>query len=275
MEDASTERQAIELLQELGLKEYEAKSFVALSRRPQGTARDISETSEVPRTRVYDATRVLEAKGLVETQDSNPQQYRAVSVEEAVETLRAEYEGRTESLREALESLTPVDVEEPEITHEIWGLTGSAGISSRAQQLIDDADEEIFLVVGHGDVATEQLLSRLRTAHDRGVDVAVGTVSEGIRESIREALPDIEVFVSGLTWLSASDLPGDETEISRLLLVDRQAILVSSYTESAGATRQHEQAVYGRGFHNGIVAIVRRLVATGRAFSEDALETGS
>lgn len=273
MEDTSNERRAIELLQQLGLKEYEAKSFVALSQRQQGTARDVSETSEVPRTRVYDATRVLESKGLVETQDSNPQQFRAVSIDEAVSTLRAEYEGRTESLREALESLEPVDAEDPELTHEIWGLSGSAGITSRTQQLIDDAGEEIYLVLGHGDVATDRLLSRLRAAHERGVDVAIGTVSEEIHASVQEALPDVEVFVSGLAWLSRSELPDDETEISRLLLVDREAILVSSYTESAGEKRQDEQAVYGRGFHNGIVAIVRRLVATGMGRGEGALET--
>ncbi|RLM77810.1 TrmB family transcriptional regulator, partial [Halobellus sp. Atlit-38R] len=51
MEDVSNQDQAIELLQQLGLKEYEAKSFVALARRQRGTAKDISETSEVPRTR--------------------------------------------------------------------------------------------------------------------------------------------------------------------------------------------------------------------------------
>jgi len=91
MEDVSNQDQAIELLQQLGLKEYEAKSFVALARRQRGTAKDISETSEVPRTRVYDAIRVLESKGLVETQHSNPQIFRAVSIDEAVNTLQSEY----------------------------------------------------------------------------------------------------------------------------------------------------------------------------------------
>nr|WP_217693461.1 helix-turn-helix domain-containing protein [Natrinema saccharevitans] len=48
MDDVSNQDQAIELLQQLGLKEYEARSFVALARRQRGTAKDISETSEVP-----------------------------------------------------------------------------------------------------------------------------------------------------------------------------------------------------------------------------------
>src|SRR6056297_2335517 len=102
MTEISNQTRAIDLLQELGLKEYEAKSFVALARRQHGTAKDISETSDVPRTRVYDAVRVLESKGLVETQHSNPQVFRAVSIDEAVDTLQAEYIERAESLRSDL-----------------------------------------------------------------------------------------------------------------------------------------------------------------------------
>ncbi|WP_436933513.1 TrmB family transcriptional regulator [Halovenus marina] len=102
MDDVSNQERAIELLQQLGLKEYEAKSFVALARREHGTAKDISETSEVPRTRVYDAVRVLESKGLVETQHSKPQVFRAVSIDEAVNTLQTEYVERAELLRRAL-----------------------------------------------------------------------------------------------------------------------------------------------------------------------------
>jgi sugar-specific transcriptional regulator TrmB len=95
------------LLQQLGLKEYEAKSFVALVRLPRETAKEISEISEVPRTRVYDAVRVLESKGLVEVQHSSPQRFRAVSIDEAIETLHREYEDRTESLRESLRDIDP------------------------------------------------------------------------------------------------------------------------------------------------------------------------
>ena len=217
MNDDSNREQAVELLQQLGLKEYEAKCFVALARRDQGTAKDISETSEVPRTRVYDAIRELESKGLVETQHSNPQVFRAVAIDEAADTLRAEYETRAESLRKTLRGLEPVDVDgETEVTHEVWALSGDSGITSRTQQLIDAADEEIVLVIGHDGVFTEQLAERLQVAHDRGVDVLIGTVTETLRENVRGTLPGIEVFVSRLEWLDRSELAGDETEISRL-----------------------------------------------------------
>ena len=264
MDDISNQDQAIELLQQLGLKEYEAKSFVALARRQRGTAKEISENSDVPRTRVYDAIRVLESKGLVETQHSKPQVFRAVSIDEAVNTLQSEYVARTESLRSALSELEPTDEgESTEATHEVWAISGDQGITSRTRQLIEEVTEELILVVGHESIFTDQLAKLLQSAQERNVNVIIGTVDEDLQIMIQDALPGVEVFVSGLDWLSRSPLPGDDTEISRLLLADREAILVSSFTETRADGREHEQGVFGRGFDNGVVTITRRLMATG------------
>lgn len=274
MNDTSNQDQAIELLKQLGLKEYEAKSFVALARRPRGTAKDISETSEVPRTRVYDAIRALESKGLVETQHSNPQIFRAVSIDEAVNTLQTEYVRRMESLRSALNGLETLDeYGAQEATHEVWALSDNQGITSRTQQLIEGATEELILVIGHESIFTEQLVEQLQSAQERGVNVIIGTVDEDFQAAVQDAIPDVEVFVSGLDWLSRSPLPDDETEISRLLLADREAILVSSFTEIREGSREHEQGIFGRGFDNGLVTIARRLMATGLLFEDDPGES--
>ena len=271
MNDISNQRHAIELLQQLGLKEYEARSFVALAPRESATAKEISDISEVPRTRVYDAIRVLESKGLVETQHTNPQVFRAVGIDEAVNTLQTEYVDRASSLRDALRGLEPPDDQaDDEVTHEVWSLSGGQGITSRAEQLIEGAEEEVVLVLGDERVFTDQLAESLQAARARSVSVIIGTVSEALRTEIEDALPDVEVFVSGIEWLGQSSLPGDHTEISRLLLVDREAILVSSFSENGDG--DHEQAVFGRGFDNGLVAIVRRMLATGLLLEDDPNE---
>lgn len=275
MEDSSNKEQAVELLQQLGLKEYEAKSFVALSRLPEATAKEISEISEVPRTRVYDAVRVLESKGLVEIQHANPQLFRAVSIDEAANTLRAEYESRTGTLREILRGMDSASVDdETDVTHEVWALSGITAISNRTRRMIDEAEEEFVLVIGHEKVFTEELIDHLRAAHERGVTPIIGTVGETLRDRVQNAVPEAEVFVSGLEWLDSSTLPGDDTKIGRLLLVDRTAILVSSYHDMNG-TNEREQAVFGRGFDNGIVTITRRLMATGLLPIDDPGVDGS
>jgi sugar-specific transcriptional regulator TrmB len=272
MNELSNQEQAIDLLQKLGLKEYEARCFVALARLPKGTAKEISETSEVPRTRVYDAIRVLETKGLVEIQHSNPQQFRAVPIEEAAETLRQEYESRTDTLVEALAAIEPAESNggDEEITHEVWALSGTAAITNRTQQLIDAAGREIMLIVGRDEVVTDELLEQLQEALDTGLDVLIGTQTDDLRERVTEALPDAEVFVSGLEWLHSSPLEtDDDTTISRLMLIDKNTILVSSGHETNTGEIETEKAVFGRGFDNGIVVIARRLMATGLQPADD------
>jgi HTH-type transcriptional regulator, sugar sensing transcriptional regulator len=270
MNDQSTQQQAVELLQELGLKQYEAASFVALSRLPSGTAKQISEISEVPRTRIYDAIRTLEAKGLVEVQRSNPHQFRAVPIAEATETLRQGYEARSQDLAETLAELEPAGSEDDrEVTHDVWTLSGETSITNRTRQLIDDADDEIVLIVGHEEVLTSELTAHLRDALRRGISVFVGTVSEELHERVQTEIPDAEVFTSGLDWLVSSPIDvEDTTTISRLVLIDRATILVSSMSGANGGERS-EKAVFGEGFDNGIVVITRRLMATGLGRDSD------
>jgi len=262
MNELSNRDRAIELLQELGLKEYEAKSFVALTRLPHATAKEISDISEVPRTRVYDAVRVLESKGLVEIQHANPQQFRAVGIEEAAETLRTEFESRTNTLRETLDEIDPALEETgPDRTHEVWALTGTAATNSRTNQLLGEADSEIVLILGSESVVTDSLLGELHQAADRGVSLLVGAGTESLYDRLDGALPEAEVFVSGLEWLQGASLD-DDTEITRILLVDQSSIMVSTAHQN-GRGEPGEQAVFGRGFDNGLVTIVRRLMATG------------
>jgi sugar-specific transcriptional regulator TrmB len=262
--DATSQRErAVDRLQELGLKEYEAKAYVALSRRDSGTAKQISETSEVPRTRVYDAVNALGSEGLVESRNSNPQQFRAVPVEEAIETLRAEFERRTSELREALDALEPAeDPDETEVTHEVWALSDREAIQSRTRRLVENADSEVVLVLGHEAAFSRGLVETLDAARERGVTVHLGAMDSTLRDAMEAELSDVSVSVSGLEWLTASASPDDDTAISRLLLVDRAAILASSIGVS-GSSTDPEYAVYGRGFDNGFVVLVRRLMLTG------------
>ena len=265
MASQANQEKAVGVLQQLGLKEYEAKCFVALSRVPSGTAKVISEITDVPRTRVYDAIRVLEAEGLVEIQHGSPQQFRAVPIQEAIETLRDQYETRVDTLYESLTDIEPVETEDEDVAHEVWALTGASAIANRTVQLVGEAGEEVVLVVGSDDLLTEEIVAEL-TDLDAPVDVILGALNESTEDRLQAEVPGAETFVSGLDWLRGGDGGGeDDTAIGLLLLVDRKTILVSSVDPE---TRK-EQAVFGRGFGNGLVVIVRRLMATGLLSSAD------
>ena len=256
--------EAIDVLQQLGLKEYEAKCFVGLTRLSTGTAKQLSEVTEVPRTRIYDAIRVLEAQGLVEVQHSSPQQFRAIPLTEATETLRDQYESRVQRLENALSKTEKIDQSHEEPVQEIWSMTGQDAIANRTQQLIDDADDEIVLVVAHEALLTDELITNLKNVDDE-VNLLVGTVNESVQQKIHDAVPNAKTFVSGLDWLQSKDSTEYGVAIGRLLLVDRSTILVSTVVPETG----EEHAIFGEGFKNGLVVISRRLMAQGLVPTRD------
>lgn len=251
-------QEAVDVLQQLGLKEYEARCFVGLSRLRSGTAKQLSEMTEVPRTRVYDAIRMLEAQGLVEIQHSSPQQFRAVPLEEATETLRDQYEARIEHLHGALDSVEIVDEDNESPVQEVWAMTGQDAIENRSNELIRGATDEIVLVVGDESLLSEGLVDTLNEVGD-GADLLIGAVTETIQDRVQTAVPSATTFISGLEWLHGENAAADDTAIGRLLLVDRSAFLVSSIMPET----KEEQAIFGEGFGNGLVVIARRLMAQG------------
>ena len=255
--DANVE-EAIEILQQLGLKEYEARCFVGLLRLDTGTAKKLSNVTDVPRTRVYDAIRVLEVQGLVEIQHSSPQQFRAVSLEEAAETLRDQYENRVERLHDTLEPVDVVDEADESSVQKVWAMNGQDAVENRAEQLIETATDEIVLVIGDESLLTEDLVETLNEVED-DIELLVGTLAPSLQEKVQAAVPAATTFVSSLEWLHGEHDSEDNTAIGRLLLVDRGAILVSSIMPEPKA----EQAIFGEGFGNGLVVIARRLMAEG------------
>jgi len=259
MDNERTE--VLSLLQNLGLKEYESRCFLALTGVSAATAREISERSEVPRTRVYDAVRVLEAKGLVEVQHSSPQRFRAVSIDEATETLRQRYDDRIDELAAKLSALDPPEsAGEDEALQEVWSLRGREAVTSRTLGRLEAAESEVLLVVVEPAMLSDAVLDRLESAADRGVAVSVGANATAVVQRLEGALPDARVFETGLDWLVGPE-PADEVAISRLLMVDRSSLLVSSYYPDD--TESTEQAIVASGLDNGVVVLIRRLVSTG------------
>jgi sugar-specific transcriptional regulator TrmB len=214
--------------------------------------------TEVPRTRVYDAIRVLEAQGLVEIQHSSPQQFRAVPLDEATETLRDQYEDRVERLHDALDTVEIVEEDDETSVQQVWAMSGRDAIENRTNQLIEEAAVEIVLVVGDESLLTEDLVASLNDVGD-GVDLLIGALTKSVQNQIQTAVPEATTFISGLEWLHGEDVTEDETAIGRLLLIDRSTILVSSIMPGS----KEEQAVFGEGFGNGLVVIARRLMAQG------------
>jgi sugar-specific transcriptional regulator TrmB len=259
MSENNPQKQAIEELEQFGLREYEAKCFVSLTKITSGTAREVSEHIDVPRTRVYEAVRSLEADGLVEIQHSSPQRFRAIPLGEALEVLEQRHQSRIERLEQALTQVRrESDTGGHELDPEVWSLASTDTITARTKRLIDGAESEVLLLVGDREVVHDGVNEHLRSAAGRGVDVVVGAGSESVRSHLAESTSDLYIFESDFEWLSRPDQPS-HLSVGRLLLVDDEALLASTVVRGDGEVR--ERAVCGNGSSNSLVLVLRGLLS--------------
>ncbi len=75
----------VKKLQDLGLTEYQSKTYLALLDVGEATASQLPSLSQVPRTRIYTTMNQLHEKGLVETKPETPIKYRAIPFEKYLE----------------------------------------------------------------------------------------------------------------------------------------------------------------------------------------------
>ena len=225
--DADFVAETTSVLESLGLTEYEARCFVALTRVGQGTAREIAEVADVPRPRVYDSVEALQGRGLADVQDAQPRRFRAPDPHDAVETIRREYGRRLDRLDGLLPRLQSPPAREDRAG--VWVVEGDEAVSDRLAGLAGDATDELLVVIAVEDLLTEEVTAGLAAAADRGVSVTLGSPGGEIREAVATAAPDASVVE---TWTWWEDYPIRPGEISSILMADARELLVSSEVET-------------------------------------------
>ena len=162
-----------ELLEKLGLTEYEGKTLSALFRLNEAEAPDVSRIAHVPKTRVYDVLDRLVEKKLVIEIRGRPKKYRVVDAGAALELLVNDQKKQLARLEEHVGSikarLTQKDRSQP---------SGETVLKVRSQndfekiiaQEIGSAQNEI---VGLTRISDEShvLLDALRAAREQNISV--------------------------------------------------------------------------------------------------------
>lgn len=240
---------AVEQLEKFGLSSYAARTFVALASLGTATARDVSQVSEVPRTRVYDAIDELHDRGIVDVQESSPKRFWAISAETASRTFEHELEHRTEILRTALTELEPVERQNEQ--RGVWTVDGQTAVTDRVLEFVANAEEEIVYMTVE-DLLTDDLIEALSDAAERGVSIKLGGVSTDVQERIQDKISGATMFESLWVW---SDTPA-----GRLMMVDGRKTLVSALingVDSSPSDPRSETAIWGEGETNSLVAVLK------------------
>jgi sugar-specific transcriptional regulator TrmB len=242
---------AVDQLRAMGLSAYAARTYVALVGLGEGTARDVSERVEVPRTRVYDAVEELRERGMVDVQRASPKRFCPVSVETTGRHFEREYTARVNRMREALEEIDGQPGSDEQ--RGVWTVTGRRAVTDRVLEFLAAAEREV-VYMSVEELLTDEIVDALRTAEDRGVRVGLAPTDDAVRRRVRGAVEAVETVET--SW------DPTETPAGRVVLVDRERTLASVLVED-GAGGREETAIWGSGETNSLVVVLRATFAPG------------
>lgn len=248
------ETKAVAALQQLGLTEYEARCFVSLVQVSDASAAELSELSDIPRSRVYDTAESLAERGLIEVNHGSTKRYTAVPVGQTIGHFEREYLALIDELEDHLAGLASSrSIDE----QGMWSLRGRQPVLSRAQSLISEAEEAVFLTVTTPDLLVPECLEQIARAHENGVDLTVVSESREVHELFDDVLPDVDISTTSVDWLG---LPVQDGVVGRVLMVDRRAIMIATIGNESPTGESEIHGVWAKGENAPLVTIIRQMV---------------
>ena len=166
---------------------YEAKVWTALLSRGVSTAGELSNISDVPRSRTYDILESLEKKGFIVTKIGKPIKFIALKPEEVIERVKRnmivdaqEKSKRLEKLKddEVLEELTGLftnGIKFVEPSDLSGSLRGRQNMYNHLDMLIRGAEKTVTIVTTEEGLnrKMESLISSLEKVKKRGVVIRI------------------------------------------------------------------------------------------------------
>lgn len=166
--------ETIDLLQQLGLTEYESKTLATLFRLKETEAPEISRLAQVPKTRVYDVLERLTKKGLVIEIYGRPKTYRVIEpgsvFEELIKHKKNEIKRLEEKTVELKEAFGSIKGSSDETGEKVMKVKDKNDFLRILAQEIDNAKEEV-VAFSRLDENQEVLKEALHNALDRKVNV--------------------------------------------------------------------------------------------------------
>jgi sugar-specific transcriptional regulator TrmB len=159
---------AIENLVQLGLKEYEAKIYVALVGLGETNVRRIHEVSGVPRPRVYDVLNALDEKGFIEIRQGSPLMYYAVRPDIVVSVLKKDLDTAASESVKILEALS---VDTQQNYSPIWYVHSDWTIQRNLEVLAEGVSSELIVLCFNKETLAKFQEPILSIAKDHAVKI--------------------------------------------------------------------------------------------------------
>ena len=187
-------------LKDFGLNSYESKLWIALLSRGVSTAGELSDISNVPRSRAYDVLESLEKKGFIVVKVGKPIKYLAVPPGEVVERVKKKVVEEAEQKNKVLSQLKESDVLEELNTLHTEGVKlvdptdrsgafrGREKVYDHLVSMVKNAKKSVTIMTSSEglDRKHDLLHNHLKKATKAGVEVKIAVPQGATKETISE-----------------------------------------------------------------------------------------
>ncbi len=194
------EKDFLNKLKDFGLNTYESKLWVSLLSRGVSTAGELSDISNVPRSRSYDVLESLQKKGFIIMKLGKPIKYIAVQPEEVLERIKKKIKNDSEKQLQLIDGLESGElINELNLLHkrgvelvEPYDLSGSLkgreNLYNQLETMIKGAKRSIDVATSSQGLLrkSETFKSSLSKAKQRGVKIRILAPIKSVDKSIKE-----------------------------------------------------------------------------------------
>ena len=214
----------------MGLTDYESKAYLSLASFISATALEVSETSGVPLSKVYEVLRSLAKKEFIEIQRGKPLKYAIIPPQDVFGKSRAKIK---EELEEAESEIKTIyDNQIPKSPPHIWLIYGTDKIITKELEIIGRARDTLHIATGfmfHDEV--ENLTEHLSKALKKGVQTRIITapccITDGEEVEISENLKKLDCEVKTLQIPFIKVIIRDKKEMMLIFCRFKDGILIS------------------------------------------------
>ena len=222
-------------LQEFGLTDYEIRSYTSLLEIGPATASELSESSSVPYSKIYEVLGSLEKKGWIESEHGRPSKYYPKPPSVAMEITRSHLEN---SLRTngalILGELQPL-YEKKGVRErpDIWIVRGNFNVLAKIRETVEHVQKEILASVPLlPDSVADMLVPLVRNVAERGVKIRIMTMQGRTSETIGKLSTYCEI--RSREQMFGGGIIADGKEVMLLLGQEEEAVSLAIWSDHLG-----------------------------------------
>jgi len=224
----------LDMLKTIGLNKYERNLWAALLSRGASTAGELSDISNVPRSRCYDVLESLADKGFIVMQPGKPMKYVALHPKEALERVKKKVHQDAVETAEKIERLLKSDaLRELERLHKdnmkivkpedlAGALKGRNALLQQTETMLKNAKKTVKIMTTEDGLKElhEQHGHLLKKASDSGVKVRIAA-------PVTKNTEDVAKLMAKFAQVrNVQDMDVAQKMVGRMFLVDGEQFVV-------------------------------------------------